>query len=108
MISLWKEEAFEDGFEVEDINLVFGTNDELSYKIKFTDGTHRSKFQGPGWEKLICDYDLCYDDIIKLDLQGDDFLFHIDMMLSESRGSRKAVPKTSVGMLYLPPKMTPD
>ena len=66
------------------------------------------RFKGLGWEKLICDYDLCYGDIIKLDLQGDDFFFHIDMMLSESRGSRKAVPKTSVGMLYLPPKMTPD
>ena len=34
LISLWKDEAFEDGFEDEDFDLVFGTTEELSYKIK--------------------------------------------------------------------------
>lgn len=98
LISLWKDEAFEDGFEDEDFDLVFGTTEELSYKIKFTDGNHRSKFHGPGWEKLIRDYDLFYGDIIKLDLQAEDFFFPIDLMLSESRGGHKAFPKPSVGM----------
>ena len=52
LISLWKDEAFKDGFEEEDFDLVFGTTEELSYKIKFIDGDHRSKFHGRGWEKL--------------------------------------------------------
>ena len=97
MISLWKDEAFEDGSEDEDFDLVFGTTEELSYKIEFTDCNHRSKFHGPRWEKLIHDYDLFYGDIIKLDLQAEDFFFPIDLMLSESRGGHKAFPKPSVG-----------
>ena len=98
LISVRKDEAFEDGFEDEDFDLVFGTTEELSYKIKFTDGNHRSKFHGPGWEKLIRDYDQFYGDIIQLDLQAEDFFFPIDLMLSESRGGHKAFPKPSVGM----------
>ena len=104
MISFWQDKALDEGFEIDGSNLVFGTDEELSYNIKFTDSADRSKFHGPGWEKMIHDYDLCYGDTIKLDLQGEDFFFHIEMELNEARGSHKAVPNTFVGMLHLPIK----
>ncbi|KAE8798644.1 hypothetical protein D1007_26132 [Hordeum vulgare] len=96
LISFWQDEALDEGFQNDGFNLVFGTGEELSYNIKFTDSADWSKFHGPGWEKIIHDYDLCYGDINKLDLQGKDFFFHNQMELNEALGSHKAVPNPSI------------
>ena len=44
LISLWKDEAFKDGFEDEDFDLVFGTTEELSYRIKLQMATTSLSF----------------------------------------------------------------
>lgn len=46
------------------MNPVLVTNEDLSYEVNFIDDPLRSKFHGPGWTKLMSDYDLRYQDII--------------------------------------------
>lgn len=94
-IDAWKLAAFEE--DGKDSNPLFVTNETLTYEIKFTHGDRRSKFHGPGWKKLIDDYDLCYGDFITVNLLGED-LRHIDvsLMLKESCGGHVPLPKPGV------------
>jgi len=48
LISVLKQDAWEEEVEGIDINPIFFTNEGRSYEIKFNDGTLRSKFHGPG------------------------------------------------------------
>ena len=100
LISVLKQDALEEVVEEEGIHInpIFVTNKGRSYEIKFSDGPLRSKFHGPGWNKLVSDYDLRYGDEIKVHLDGADlFSIEIDLRLNETRGGQRAVPKPSVG-----------
>ena len=83
-----------------DVNPIFVTDEGRSYEIKFSDDTLRSKFHGPGWNKLVSDYDLRYGDQIKVYLDGADlFTIEIDLRLNETRGGQRPVLKPSAGKL---------
>ena len=91
----WKEEAFQE--EGKQRNLVLITNEDLSYEIYITDEPNRSKIHGPGWEKLISDYDLHYRDLIIINLDTGSLSIEIDLRLSDSRGGHRPLPKPSLG-----------
>lgn len=74
------------------MNPVFKTSEGLEYEVEFTVGTVSSKFHGPGWEKLVRDYDPCFRDVIKIHLESDDLNIDIEMRLTESRGGQKPIP----------------
>jgi len=88
-ILVLKQDALEEEVEGIDINPIFVSNEGRSYEIKFSDDTLRSKFHGPGWNKLVSDYDLRYGDQIKVYLDGADlFTIEIDLRLNETRGGQ--------------------
>ena len=91
----WKEEAFQE--EGKQRNPVLITNEDLSYEICITDEPNRSKIHGPGWEKLISDYDLHYRDLIIINLDTGSLSIEIDLRLSDSRGGHRPLPKPSLG-----------
>lgn len=80
------------------MNPVFVTNEDLSYEVMFTDGTLMSKFHGPGWKKLVNDYDLSYRDVITIHLDSKNLFIEIDLRLTESRGGHRPIPKTCVAL----------
>ena len=99
-ISELKQDVLEEEVEGIDINPIFVTDEGRSYEIKFSDDTLRSKFHGPGWNKLVSDYDLRYGDQIKVYLDGADlFTIEIDLRLNETRGGQRPVLKPSAGKL---------
>ena len=91
----WKEEAFQE--EGKQRNPVLITNEDLSYEIYITNEPNRSKIHGPGWEKLISDYDLCYRDLIIINLDTGSLSIEIDLRLNDSRGGHTPLPKPSLG-----------
>ena len=91
----WKEEAFQE--EGKQRNPVLITNEDLSYEIYITDEPNRSKIHGPGWEKLIRDYDLHYRDLNIINLDTGSLSIEIDLRLSDSRAGHRPLPKPSLG-----------
>ena len=80
-----------------EVDLVFQTREELDYPMEVTHELLRTRFHGPGWTKLVTDYELGYGDLITIDLGSDSLKIDIDLMMSESRGGHRAFPKASCG-----------
>ncbi|KAI5018311.1 hypothetical protein ZWY2020_043199 [Hordeum vulgare] len=101
LVNQWKQQALEEEGEIK--NPVLLTNEDLSYEVNITDETLRSKIHGPGWRKLMSDYDLRQQDMMIMNLDGEGLCIRIDLRFSEYRGGLKAQPKPSVGMVFIYP-----
>ncbi|KAE8815557.1 hypothetical protein D1007_07024 [Hordeum vulgare] len=96
LVNQWKQRAMEEEGRIK--NSVLLTNENLSDEVNMTDETVRSKIQGPGWTKLMSDYDLRQQDIMIINLDGEGLSIRIDLRFSECRGGLRAQPKLSVAL----------